>query len=159
MSPGGRTTLLILTCFVSLSFARDAKVNEDKFISSSYRPKLLYVAAAAQSRGDDPLMEAKSPEQRHFLTEYYRVIKENAGIAPKDQKRLLMEPLRRCGIEFPDGTKVVWLPLDPPLLIVHTPDTIRKIEKIMGLTPAKISPRQLPNNKKAEPNTAPDLAR
>ena len=39
-------------------------------------------------------------------------------------------------IAFPEGTKIQWLVAgSPPLIVLHKPGTIRKIEKYMGLEP------------------------
>jgi len=116
-----------------------------EFVTCTYRPALIYAAGAAETSGHDPIAQAKTPEQRRFLVEYYRVLRGDSGILHKNPSYLFMEPLRRCGIKFPEGTRVVWVPFDPPLMVIHTPATIKQIEKYMGLTPCQPRRARQPN--------------
>jgi hypothetical protein len=129
-----KTAFLLLFSLAYLSCA--AKLNkQEPFVTLIYKPTLLYAAAAAQSHGGDPIAEAKTTEQRRFLTEYYRVLREDKNAIQGDRAYLFMEPLRRCGIAFPEGTSVTWLPIYPPLRVVHTREAAKQIEKYMRLTP------------------------
>ena len=132
-----KTALLLLLSFAHLSCAANATKQPEPFVTRIYRPTLLYAAAATQSTGGNPLTEAKTPEQRRFLTEYYRVLHEDREAVLRDRTYLFMEPLRRCGIAFPEGTSVLWLPIYPPLRVVHTPAATKQIVRYMGLMPDK----------------------
>jgi len=123
--------VLFLFAFVRLSCAAEP------FITHIYKPHLLYAAATAHSAGQDPIAEAKTPKQRRFLTEYYRVLRDDMDAVRRDRGYQFMEPLRRCGIKFPEGTSVLWLPTYPPLRVVHTAAATKQIETYMGLTPSK----------------------
>lgn len=112
--------------------AEDPK-DTDQLLTRQYKPRLLFEAAATKSAGGDPFTAAKTPEQRRFLTEYYRVLREDSDAVRKDRTYLFMEPLRRCGVSFPKGAIVLWTPLDPALHVTHTPAGMKQIEKCMGL--------------------------
>lgn len=107
------------------------------FVGHVYKPTLMYAAGAAETSKQDPLAVAKTPEQRRFLREYYRVLHEEAETVRRDPTYLFMEPLRRCGVDFPKGARVVWMATNPPLLVVHTPAATKRIEKFMGLDAQK----------------------
>lgn len=106
-------------------------------ISRSYRPDLIYSASFAQQAGKDPVAEGATPEQRLFLTEYLRVMREEKEAIDRDRSYLFVEPLRRCGIQFPEGATVIWIATSSRLGVRHTAAGIRQIEKFMGLTPRR----------------------
>jgi hypothetical protein len=122
----------------ALPYARpDDSSESETFVTRLYITRMLHDAAAAQSAGGDPLAEAKTPEQRRFLTEYYRVLREDRDAVLSDRTYLYMEPLRRCGFTFPEGTKVILIPATGRLLVIHTPAAIKEMEAVMGLTPER----------------------
>ena len=111
-----------------------AALKKAGLISNRYQPKLLFEAAAARAGKQDPLSVAKTPEQRRFLTEYLKVQAEG-DLMRERMDYQWVEPLRRCGIVFPPGARLIWLPFNSPLVVIHTPKATRQIEKYMGLEP------------------------
>jgi hypothetical protein len=109
------------------------------FVNHLYKPQLLMDAAAAAAHQQDPVTEGKTPEQRQFLTEYYKILQE-PDLLNKPPTYQFIESLRRCGVVFPEGARVAWLPFNPPLLVIHTPAGTRQIEKFMGLEHQKNKP-------------------
>jgi len=125
-------SILLLLLVMPIAYANE---KTEHYETRLFKPTLLYAVAAAEIAHGDPMAEAKTPEQRQFLTEYLRVSREQSEALRKDPTYRYMEPLRRCGINFPVGTSVMWLPIATPLKVVHSLETIKQIEKYMGLTP------------------------
>ena len=104
------------------------------FIKRAYRDKILLFAGLAEQAGKDPILEGETPEERQFLRAYYEVKREElAKKSHYNYNHILMESLRRCGVSFPEGTTVLYIPVDPPLHIIQTKEGLTKIEKLMGL--------------------------
>jgi hypothetical protein len=105
-----------------------------QFISRIYYPELLY----RMRPGVTAREAAKTEDQLRFAEAYTALQKEEEARRLKDKQHswnpdLFMDALRRCGIEFPKGTTVRWLPTYPPLLVTHTPEAMKRIEALMDL--------------------------
>jgi hypothetical protein len=113
-----------------------AQTPSDAIVSKSYpRLRLLTDAAPIRSSGGDPLTVATTERQRRFLAAYYAVIDDtNAGKRPSGNRDLLVEALRRCGVPFPEGTYVIFVPADHSVIVRHTASTIRTIETYFGIS-------------------------
>ncbi len=131
------SALLLILPIVHLACAAERKKQPQQFVERLFDAPMLREAGRSRVFGDDPLAAAKTAEQRQFLTEYGRVEREQPYAWRRDQRYPIMEPLRRCGIGFPEGTTVVWLLNTNYLRVIHTPATMKQIEMYMGLTPAK----------------------
>jgi hypothetical protein len=117
------------------SAKRNEALKKAGLVCTCYKPRMLFAALAARASKEDPLVVATTPEQRQFLAEYFK-IQDDPALFRQGPAYLITESLRRCGIAFPEGTKIQWLVAgSPPLIVLPKPGTIRKIEKYMGLEP------------------------
>jgi len=132
-----KTALLIL--LLSCTFLPAGEPEQRaQFVTQIYDPELIYRMNRSIHFGENPLKEAATKDQRRFVRAYLAV-KDEDSRRPKEAQKWhditfpWMEALRRCGIDFPEGTTVRWLYTFPPLLVTHTPETIKRIEKLMDL--------------------------
>ena len=128
-----KTALLLVFACAHVCWSAEPRKESPSFLSRSFIPTLMRAAQVAKGNGQDPLAEAKTAEQRRFLIEYFRVLDRHEV----NDRMFYMEPLRRCGILFPEGTMVILIPHSGNLLVVHTPAGMKQIESYMGLTPDK----------------------
>lgn len=114
--------------------AERAALKKAGLVSHRYQPQLIIAADAVRVNHGNPLAEAKTPAQRRFLREYFKVQAEGDLMRERPDYQWV-EPLRRCGVEFPPGARIIWLAFKPPLVVIHTPKATRQIEKYRGLQP------------------------
>lgn len=128
-----KTVLFLVFAFAQICWTAEPGEESQSFLSRSFTPTLMRAAQSAKANGEDPLALAKTAEQRRFLIEYFRVLDRHEV----NDRMFYMEPLRRCGILFPEGTKVILIPHTGNLLVVHSAAGMKQIESYMGLTPDK----------------------
>jgi hypothetical protein len=134
----GYLLILLFCCCLRLDAGESAR--DERYITCMYYPELVYRMGQIGFSGGDLMDAAKNNDQRRFLKAYIAVCDEERRKPKEDQRwRILeafpwMEALRRCGIEFPEGTRARWIPIHQPFLVTHTAETMKRIEALMDLT-------------------------
>jgi hypothetical protein len=132
-----KTVVLIVVMCCTLLQAQEPK-SPAHFVTRIYYPELLYRMGPIEGAHGDPMEAAKTDDQRRFVKAYLAVRDEDRR-KPVEQQQWRdtsfpwVEALRRCGIQFPEGATVRWLPIAPPLLVTHTPETMKRIGALMDL--------------------------
>ena len=132
-----KSALLIPILFCTVLHAAEP-AQRAQLVSHIYYPELIYRTSPIKVSEGNLLEAARTKDQRRFGAAYVAVFDEDRRKPKEDQQWRdptfpWVAALRRCGIAFPEGTTVRWLPTYPPLLVTHTPAVISRIESLMDL--------------------------